>query len=120
MKKLIALFLLISCTAKTTESSLSPEEFNTKFRNTSKAILVDVRTEAEVKEGTLTGAQNIVYDDSFANKLNGLQKDIPIFVYCAKGKRSEKAAQIMKDQGFLEVYQLQGGLDAWKKSGLPM
>jgi rhodanese-related sulfurtransferase len=119
MKKLL-LLLLIACTAQKAETSLSPEDFKTKYKNTPNAILLDVRTEAEVKEGALPNARNIVYDDSFSNKLGGLSKETPIFVYCAAGKRSAKAAEILEEKGFKEVYQLKGGLDAWKKAKLPL
>ena len=43
-----------------------------------------------------------------------------LFVYCAAGKRSAKAAEILKEKGFKEVYQLKGGLDAWKAAKLPL
>jgi len=119
MKKLLVLLLVIACTAQKTETSLSPEAFNAKYKSTPNAILLDVRTEAEVKAGALPNAKNIVYDDSFSSKLGGLSKEAPIFVYCAAGKRSAKAAEILEQKGFKEVYQLKGGLDAWKEAKLP-
>jgi len=119
MKKLLVLALLIACSAQKAETSLSPEQFNTKYKNTPNAILLDVRTEAEVKEGALPNAKNIVYDDSFSNKLGGLSKEKPIFIYCKGGVRSAKAAEILESKGFKEVYQLKGGLDAWKAAKLP-
>jgi len=82
--------------------------------------LLDVRSESEVREGALPHAQNIVFDDSFGNKLGGLSKESAIFVYCAAGKRSAKAADILKEKGFKEVYQLKGGLNAWKEAKLPL
>ncbi len=120
MKKFLVFLLLLACSDKKTEASLSPADFNTKYKNTPNAILLDVRTVAEVKEGTLPNAQNIVYDDSFKDKLGSLSKETPIFVYCAAGKRSAKAADILKEKGFKEVYQLNGGLNAWKGAKLPL
>jgi rhodanese-related sulfurtransferase len=120
MKKILLLLLLMACSDKRTESSLSPEDFNSKYRNTPEAIMLDVRTQEELKEGMIAGAQNIVYDDSFENKIGNLSKDAPIFVYCAAGVRSEKAARILKDKGFKEVYQLKGGLNAWKEAKMPL
>jgi rhodanese-related sulfurtransferase len=119
MKRLFVFLLFIACSAQKPETSLSPKEFDTKYKNTSNAILLDVRTKAEVKEGALRNAKNIVYDDSFADKLGGLSKTTPIFVYCAAGKRSAKAAEILERKGFKEVYQLKGGLDAWKAAKMP-
>ncbi len=120
MKKLIVLLLLVACSEKKTETSLLPQDFSTQYKSTANAILLDVRTEAEVKEGTISGSQNIVFDEAFANKLGSLPTGVPIFVYCAAGKRSAKAAAIMKEKGFKEVYQLKGGLNAWKEAKMPM
>ena len=120
MKKILLFLLLVACSEKKTETSLSPVDFNTKYKNTPSAILLDVRSESEVKEGALPNAQNIVYDDSFGDKIGGLPKELPVFVYCAAGKRSAKAAEILKEKGFKEVYQLKGGLDAWKEAKLPL
>jgi rhodanese-related sulfurtransferase len=120
MKKLFLLLVLVACNERKAETSLPPEEFNSKFKNTPNAILLDVRTASEVKEGALPKAQNIVYDDSFSNKLGSLSKETPVFIYCAAGKRSAKAAEILKERGFKVVYQLKGGLDAWKEAKLPL
>jgi len=120
MKKILVFLLLIGCGEKKMETSLSPEDFSSKYKSIPSAILLDVRTEAEVKEGALPNAQNIVYDDSFSEKLGSLSKETAIFVYCAAGKRSAKAAEILKEKGFKEVYQLKGGLDAWKEAKLPL
>ena len=119
MKKLLVFLLFLVCCAQKSETSLSPKEFDTKYKNTPNAILLDVRTEAEVKEGALPKAKNIVYDDSFSDKLASLAKETPLFVYCAAGKRSAKAAEILTAKGFKEVYQLKGGLDAWKAAKMP-
>ena len=120
MKKILVFLLLVACGERKTETSLSPEDFDSKYKNTPNAILLDVRKEAEVNEGALPKAQNIVYDDSFGDKLGGLSKETPLFVYCAAGKRSAKAVEILKEKGFKEVYQLKGGLNAWKEAKMPL
>jgi len=119
MKKILVFLLFIGCSTQKAETTLTPKEFNDKYKNTPNAILLDVRTEIEVKEGALTNAKNIVYDDLFGSKLGGLSKETPIFIYCKGGKRSAKAAEILEARGFKEVYQLKGGLDAWKEAKLP-
>ena len=120
MKKLFLLLLLISCSGKENVNSLTPGDFDAKLKNTPNAILLDVRTEEELKEGMLEGAQNIVYDKAFDQKLGGLLKETPIFIYCAKGKRSSQAAEILKEKGFREVYQLKGGIVAWREANMPV
>jgi len=122
MKKkfFLAFLLFVACSEKQTETSLSPKDFDAKLKSTRSAILIDVRTKAEVEEGALPNARNIVYDDSFADRLKVGPLDAPVFVYCAAGKRSEKAANIMKGKGYREVYQLKGGLNAWKEAKMPL
>ena len=80
---------------------------------------MDVRTEEEVAAGSITGEMNIVYDDAFATKLSNLEQK-PIFVYCGSGIRSAKAAKILREKGFNPVYEMDGGLKAWKAAGSPI
>jgi rhodanese-related sulfurtransferase len=41
-------------------------------------------------------------------------------VYCGSGIRSAKAAKILKEKGYDEVYECAGGLKAWKAADLPV
>jgi len=41
-----------------------------------------------------------------------------LFVYCGSGIRCVKAAKILKEKGYVEVYELAGGLEAWKAAGM--
>jgi rhodanese-related sulfurtransferase len=47
-------------------------------------------------------------------------KDKPVLVHCATGNRSQGAAKMLKDAGFKEVFNLQGGLGAWQQAGMPV
>ncbi len=81
--------------------------------------LIDVRTEEEYQVSHLKSAQNIcVTSTDFKEKVEKLDKDKPVYVYCKKGGRSAKAAEILKDMGFTKVYDLQGGLTSWQEEGL--
>lgn len=81
--------------------------------------LVDVRTADEYEVSHLKNAQNIcVTSTDFKEKVAGLDKEKPVYVYCKKGGRSAKAAIILKEMGFTKVYDLQGGLTSWQQEGL--
>ena len=76
------------------------------------AILLDVRSNQEYKEGHLQGAINIP-DYEFKNRI---QKEIPkknqsIVIYCQYGGRSRNAYNMMKNMGYTNIYNLSGGLD---------
>jgi rhodanese-related sulfurtransferase len=119
MKKLFILLFLFACSEKNATSVLSPLDFDSKYKTTENAILLDVRTVEEVNAGALAGAINIVYDDAFADKLGNLEHK-PIFVYCGSGIRSAKAATILREKGYEPVFEMDGGIKAWKASGLPV
>jgi rhodanese-related sulfurtransferase len=84
-------------------------------------ILLDVRTDQEFAEGHMKGAVQIDYSKpDFKNKIAELDKETPVYVYCRSGARSGGAAKIMKDMGFKEVYNLEGGILAWQRAGKPV
>jgi rhodanese-related sulfurtransferase len=117
MKKYLFILLLIACAAQKKESVLSPKEFDAKYKSTPNAILLDVRTPEELESGRIASAKNIVWDDAFATKLDTLPHQ-PLFVYCGSGIRSAKAAKVLKEKGYKEVYELEGGMKAWKAAGM--
>lgn len=76
------------------------------------AILLDVRSNQEYREGHLQGAINIP-DFELANRV---QKEIPkknqlIITYCQYGGRSRDAYMLMKKLGYTNIYNLYGGLE---------
>ena len=76
------------------------------------AILIDVRSNQEYREGHINGAINI---PEFEIK-NKILKEIPkknqlIVLYCQYGRRSRNAMQIMNKMGYTNLYNLYGGLD---------
>lgn len=119
MKKTFLISLLLIGCGQKPEAVLSPVEFDKQFKSTPNAVLLDVRTVEEVANGKIANAQNIVYDDVFASKLDTLAQS-PLFVYCGSGIRSAKAAKILKEKGYDEVYELAGGIKAWKAAGMPV
>lgn len=80
--------------------------------------LVDVRTPEEFAEGHLDNAKNInVLETDFITQAEKLNLDEPIYLYCRSGKRSAKAALILKDVGFKEIYDMNGGYIHWVEDG---
>lgn len=119
MKKYLFFLLLISCGEKKTDDVLSAKEFDARYKATENAILLDVRTVEEVASGKIENAENIVWDSSFGDKLSNLEHQ-PIFVYCGSGIRSAKAATVLREKGYKEVYELEGGIKSWRAAGLPV
>jgi rhodanese-related sulfurtransferase len=67
------------------------------------AKIIDVRTEMEYRTGHIPGSVNIPLD-RLTLHLGKLKKDTPIITCCASGMRSASARQIMRTNGFTEVY----------------
>lgn len=81
-------------------------------------VLIDVRTPKEFAEGHLPGAINInVEDENFAEKMDELNKNKNIYLYCKTGKRSAKAVAIADTLGFKKIYNLDGGFIGWQEAG---
>jgi len=83
--------------------------------------ILDVRTTAETNEenAKVAGAQLIPIDE-LRDRLAEVPTDIPIMTICRSGKRSVLAFSILKDAGWKEVANIQGGLLRWQREGLPV
>ncbi len=119
MKRFLLFLLFFACGEKSSNTLLSAQQFDAQYKATENAILLDVRTPEEVAGGKIDGAENIVWDDNFGNKLANLEHK-PIFVYCGSGIRSAKAAAVLREKGYDQVFELSGGIKAWKEAGLPV
>ena len=98
------------CCRSLQNGDITVEELKTKVLQG--AILIDVRSNQEYREGHLRGAINIP-DFEIAKRI---QKEIPkknqlIVLYCQYGGRSRSAMAVMKNIGYTNVYSLYGGLD---------
>ncbi|OJJ16484.1 hypothetical protein BKI52_33985 [marine bacterium AO1-C] len=82
-------------------------------------IVLDVRTPGEFAQGKIAQAINIdITRPSFASKAQKLDVKRPIYVYCHVGSRSSFAMKQMQNLGFTRIYNLKGGLSAWRQAGL--
>jgi len=107
-------------TTETLSSSVSTVDANT-FKTQMESepgILLDVRTPGEVAAGHLAGMINIDFNGAdFNTKINELDKSKTVYVYCKAGGRSASAADVLKENGFTKIVNLDGGITAWEGSG---
>ncbi len=89
--------------------------------NDDATLLVDVREAAEFAEGHIEGARNIPFGklDERAVELDS-HKASAVIVTCQSGTRSLAAGKKLTGLGFTQVYELKGGLFAWKDQNLPV
>jgi rhodanese-related sulfurtransferase len=124
MKRIIALiaaaFLLAGCSSSSSAIDLSVTEFSSKITE-SGVVTLDVRTPAEFAEGYIEGARLIDFQSgNFENEIATLDKNATYAVYCRSGNRSGQAVKVMQDAGFINVFNMNGGVIDWVNAGLPL
>ena len=75
--------------------------------------LVDVRTSDERARAVIHGS--ILLDDEGLRMVSALPKDTKLVFYCHTGVRSRSAAEHFRAEGFTDVHNLEGGIDAWSR-----
>ena len=83
-----------------------------EFRNTQGAVLLDVRTKEEYKDGHIEGSINIPLQNIYAVQTVITDLDKPVFVHCLSGGRSAQATSILKSMGYKNVENI-GGISAY-------
>lgn len=117
----IYLFAFLSCVNVSSQDEISPAEFEKKI-NAQQSQLLDVRTAGEYQSGHLKNSLQADWlnQEQFADRVQYLDKNKPLLVYCASGVRSAAAAKWFLKNGFTNVQNLKGGLISWKLEGRPM
>ncbi len=103
-------------------TSLTATEFENGINGKDSVQLLDVRTAEEFAGGHLQGALLADWKDKneFSRRIGFIDKNKPVFVYCLGGGRSAAAAVKMRAMGYKEVYELKGGINAWKADNKPV
>ncbi len=114
-KEIIAMGRTEIVPEKKTAPYIQPNELKAWFQSGKKMRVLDTRNDYEVALGTFQDAidLNIETFRDFPDALALLpesEKELPVVTFCTGGIRCEKAAQHMLNQGFKEVYQLEGGI----------
>lgn len=78
-------------------------------------VLLDVREPQELEQAAIEGARHIPMAQVPARE-DELPQDRPIVVFCHLGGRSRRVAQFLAGRGFKEVYNLDGGIEAWSRT----
>lgn len=76
------------------------------------AVIIDVRTPAEYREGHISGVQNIPLDE-LAQRSNEVPQDKKVLLICRSGRRSAEGTELLRGKGFNNVYNVTQGMLAW-------
>ena len=102
----------------TAVSAIDPVQLE-QLRKDAPVALLDVRTDAEVARGLIEGARHIPLS-LLPRRYGELDPQAMLVIYCQSGARSAQACAWLAEQGFARLYNLQGGLAAWGRAGLPI
>ena len=77
--------------------------------------LIDVRTPEEYDAGHIDNAvnYNIINRDTFLIQVQKLNKNQPVYLYCKMGGRSNRAANLLLEEGFKKIFDYSGGYNDW-------
>lgn len=100
--------------------SLKPAGFNEELGIVNRPVIIDVREFFEFRRNRLPGAINIPSSGNIEEAIDTLNRAGYYFLYCTTDYRSIRAARKLTGNNFIHVFNLEGGLAAWKKEGLPL
>ena len=102
------------CGARDEEAipKMSANELKQKMDAREPFELIDVRETYEYEIARIDGARLIPLGE-IAERADELRRDRPIVVHCHSGRRSAEAVRLLQQRGFGNIYNLEGGIDAW-------
>ena len=110
-KEIVPMNLTINSNERNMEKHLEPKEWNKLIKNKDTHI-IDTRKPFEYEIGTFKRSvnPNVTNFRDFPKYLNKLKKNKPVAMFCTGGIRCEKTSVYLKNKGFKNIYQLNGGI----------
>lgn len=99
---------------------ISVDELESKLINNQNIILLDSRSKKEYSVSHLTNAIWVGYKSFEDLRVEKLDRNAQIIIYCSVGVRSEKIGEELLKLGFIDIKNLYGGIFLWKNEGLPV
>lgn len=92
--------------------TITPKELKTRLDKGEQLVLLDVREQWEFDLAKLNGS-TLIPLGTLPNSIGNLSRDSEIIAICHHGMRSADATNFLIQQGFSNVKNLVGGIDAW-------
>lgn len=117
---LVAVLTLVGCTGAMADAPepLPPAEVKALY-DAGEITVVDVREPDDYAEGHIPGAINIPFD-ALEDRLDEIPQDKQVIFVCQAGPVSRSALENVRDQGFEDANNMDGGMSAWEEAGYPM
>ncbi len=101
-----------SCPANSPYQDMMPNDFRDLLAQGWQGLLLDVRTPAEREAYAIEGSYFLPLQE-LPERFHEIPRDKPIVIYCKAGIRSANACHFLAEQGFNDLTNLTGGIDAW-------
>ena len=110
-KEIVPMNLMLNSKERNLETHLDPKEWN-KLIKKKDTHIIDTRKPFEFDVGTFKKSVNPNVNNfrDFPKYLNKLKKNKPVAMFCTGGVRCEKTSVYLKNKGFKNIYQLNGGI----------
>lgn len=101
--------------------NIKPDEAR-YFIEAKKPVVIDIRTAEEHAAAHIEPTHMVLdyYAPDFKAKLAELDRGAKYLIYCRSGRRTGATLLIMKDMGFTDIHDIDGGISAWMAEGLPV
>ena len=99
--------------------NIDAKTLKTRIDDTEQLMIVDVRSADEYATGRIAGARLLPLP-TIAKRHKELPKNTPLIITCRSGARSRAACEQLSQLGFTNLHNLQGGVMAWRRAGLPL
>ncbi len=101
--------------------NVTVSELKELLDNNADITLIDCREQGEWDEARIEQAKLIPLSD-FQNQYSEIlkDKDAKILIHCRSGKRSLQACQILMQEGYSNLSNIEGGILAWDENGFPI
>lgn len=119
----VLICLLLACQAQgvTLLNASEAAALIQEHRGQENFLILDVRTAQEFRQGYIEGARQLdYYAPDFEKRFAALDRNATILLYCRSGNRTSRVSDLAVRLGFSQIFDLRGGILAWKKAGLPL
>ncbi len=112
-----------SAETATVDLSTLPEQLDAQavaaIKDRDDVLVIDVREQSEYDAGHIPGI-TLIPMNSVPNRLSEIPTDKTVVLACHSGNRSSQVFDYLKQQGYTNIHNLQGGIMAWQGAGLPV
>jgi len=117
MRRVLSPFILVVMLSCGSPEYISPDVLSSMLTG-EKNVIIDLRNEKKFADGHILGAINAEYHEAtFLRDIKKIDKESRIVLYCGEGIKSDKAADVMRKEGFRKIMILQGGYNRWLGEG---